>query len=47
MSKLLTTTAGVVKKNSTINRKLLIRNDRKYQNRDPMDKLPLFDEYKS
>lgn len=42
MSSVLTTTAGVVKKNSTINRKLLIRNDLKYQNREGIAKFPLW-----
>ena len=41
LSRLLTTTAGVVKKNSTRNRKLLIKIDLKYQNRDGIAKLPL------
>ncbi len=41
MSSVLTTTAGVVKKNSTMNKKLLIRNDLKYQNRDGIAKFPL------
>ncbi len=33
-SRLLTTMAGVVKKNNTMNKKLLMRNERKYQNRE-------------
>jgi hypothetical protein len=41
MSSVLTTTAGVVKKNSTMNKQLLIRNDLKYQNRDGIAKFPL------
>ena len=44
MSSVLTTTAGVVKKNSTMNKKLLIRNDLKYQNRDGIAKFPLLKE---
>lgn len=41
MSKLLTTTAGVVKKNSTMNNTLLMSTVLKYQKRDGMAKLPL------
>ena len=41
MSSVLTTTAGVVKKNRTMNKQLLIRNDLKYQNRDGIAKFPL------
>lgn len=40
-SRLLTTMAGVVKKNSTINRKLFIKDQRRYQNREEMAKFPL------
>jgi hypothetical protein len=41
MSSVLTTTAGVVKKNSTMNKKLFIRNDLRYQKRDGIAKFPL------
>ena len=41
MSSVFTTTAGVVKKNRTMNKQLFIRNDLKYQNRDGIAKFPL------